>query len=225
MLTQDSYFPFSAKIDRISNVTYELLQNAYISRDLPVIISDSHEPWPNQPNFIEFLQTMPTLLHSKPCNCATNLYTTSKPIKLKHFLRQIEREITAEWFLHWRNCEFDAVKATRSIIAASNRLYYIPMHWPPFQSSWLLLSHQFKMIKMKNLLIRDLAVVLQLRGSFAVELVIQKECSAICLNLSFQLTEGEALIFNSKMWKFFYQPIVSSQDDESITFIHEIEMN
>lgn len=206
-------------------MTYELLQNAYISRDLPVIIGDSHEPWPNQQNFIEFLQTKPTLLNSKPCNCATNLCTTSKPLKLSHFLRQIEREMIAEWFLHWRNCDVDAVKATRSIIPASKRPYYIPMHWPPFQSSWLLLSQQFDMMKMKNLLVRDLVVVLQLKGTIAGELVIQKECSAICSDVIFQLTEGEALIFNSRMWKFFYQPIVSAQGDQAITFIQEIEIN
>lgn len=222
---------FSDQIDRISNATYGRLQSVYLSRDHPVLIIDSHDIWrePNvdfpdeDANFIDFLLTIPQLRYSIPCNIGTNLLKirNGSP-KLQTLLRQSSKLGSKGWFLHFRNCDFDAVKASRAIIATQNRPYFLSTHLPPFHFSWLLLSQNFETKIAKRLPLNDLAIVLQLSGKLKGRLTVPKECKTICSDLEFKLNAGEALVFNAQLWKFYYHNI-NLQANLTITFIQEIQ--
>lgn len=220
------------EIDRISNVTYGDLQNHYMSRDLPVIVSDSHDVWPNRndvpADFIEFLLTLPKLRHTVPCNTVTNLLQMRNGVPNLHRLLKQARNLESEdWFLHFRNCEFEGVKASRRIFPSKHRPYFVSTHLPPFHSSWILLINQFGMGFDKQIPVKDLVLVSQLSGQISGRLAIHTECIDFCANLEFQLNAGETLLFNAEMWKFFYhntkmmEPTVKS----TITFIQEIQIN
>lgn len=211
------------------------MNTIYISRDIPVIITDSHGEWPNNMDvnmdFIEYLQTLPDLLHSKPCNIGTNLMQIhDKNPKLNHLLKQMQKisvkspASQKEWFLHFRNCEFAAVKASRAIFPLKNRPYFLSTHLPPFHSSWLLLSKNYEIPAEKRLLVKDLVFVFQLSGRITGRLTVQKPCIDLCSDLKYQLNEGETLIFNAQMWNFYFHNILS-QTKLTITFIQEIQLD
>lgn len=201
----------------------------YLSRDHPVIINDSHDVWPNQPDvpedFVEFLQTSPSLSYSIPCNIGTNLIQIrNEPPKLQHLLRQttkIDEDPSEGWFLHFRNCDFEAVKASRATFPLKNRPYFISSHLPPFHTSWILLSKHYEMTAEKRLPLKDLVIVLQLSGQISGRLTVQKDCKDICSDQEFELNAGEALVFNAQMWNFYYRNS-KIQAIFTITFIQEI---
>lgn len=215
------------QIDRIMNISNEILQTVYIARDNPVIISDSHEPWQTQisshhiDSFIHFLQAMPYLPNAIPCNTLTNLHSST--VKIKHLLNRIERGILNEWILQIRLCDFESVKATRSIFRIGHRPYYIPSYWPPFKSSWLLLSHQYEMSTMNQLPVDGVVIVLQLKGTLNGRLEVRAPCVERCFDQQFQLVEGESLLFTSELWNLVYNFI--PQNEGTITFIQEIDLN
>lgn len=234
---------FSDRIDRISNTSYAHLHHMYLSRDHPVIITDTQNVW-HQPvagkeskdqegsqnenvdqngDFIEFLLSKPKLSQSIPCNIATNLLQlrNGRP-KLRSLLRQIPRLAETGWFLHFRNCEFEAVKASRVIFPHQNRPYFIPSHLPPFHSSWLILSKNYQMPFEKQLPLTDLVVVHQLSGEISGRLIMPRGCGDICSNLEFKLSAGEALMFNAQMWQLYYSS-TNLHSNLTITFIREIQ--
>lgn len=230
---------FSDDIDRISNTSYVHLQNVYLSRDHPVIITDSHNIW-HKPNadaqdndhndqnedknddFIAFLLATPKLSQSIPCNIATNLLQlrNGHP-RLRSILQQIPNLDSVGWFLHFRNCEFDAVKASRAIFSHQNRPYFLSSHLPPFHSSWLMLSKNYEIPHEKRLPLTDLVMVHQLNGGIIGRLTVPKECANICSDLEFKLNAGETLVFNAQMWQLYYANI-NLHANLTITFIREI---
>lgn len=219
----------SVGIDRISNATYGELQSVYFSRDLPVIISDSHDAWPNQndgpENFIEFLQGLPKLRYSVPCNILTNLLQIRRDApNLQRLLKQSIEIGSTEWFLQFRNCEFEAVKASRAIFPLKYRPYYISNHLPPFHTSWLLISNHYEMANENRLPVKDLVFVFQLQGHVIGHLSAMKKCREFCEDQKFELHAGEALIFNAEMWNFYYRNTITELHSKStITFIQEIQ--
>lgn len=220
------------KIDRLSNITYGHLQSNYLSRDIPVIITDSHDPWPNQFNvpddFIEFMQTIPMLRNSEPCNTVTNLLQIRDVApNVQKLLRQAENIRSNGWFLQFRNCDFEAVKASRSIFPLNQRPYFISSHLPPFHSSWFLLSNHYKMLNEMHVPVNDLVFAFQLSGEISGRLVVKTKCGDFCANQEFQLNAGESMLFNAEMWNFFYYNanIFDSQAELTITFIQEIHIN
>lgn len=219
-------------INRITNTTYKDLYDNYLLRQIPVIISDSHDAWtdlrPDQ-NFIKFLQSQPPLMRSVPCNVATNLLMerSSKPTTLQKLMKQTELLANnEEWFLHFRNCQFDAVKYSRAILPHTRRPYYLSSHLAPFYSSWLLVSNHYRMTLLKQLNVKDLVVVLQMQGVIDITLAIKEPCTDVCINHEFHLHEGEALIFVATTWDFFYSPVensVAERNELTVTFIQEID--
>lgn len=191
-----------------------------------MIINDSHDIWPNQPDvpddFIEFLLSSPSLKYSTPCNVGTNLLQIRDDTpKLQYLLRQTRKMESKGWFLYFRNCEFEAVKASRATFSLKNRPYFISAHLPPFHTSWILLSKQFEMSVEKRVPVKDLVIVLQLNGQILGRLAAQSNCKEFCSDQEYELNAGEALVFNSKMWKFYYRNI-NLQSNLTITFIQEI---
>lgn len=194
---------------------------------MPVIISNSHEPWlqplfGNKSNdFISFLRSLPNFSTAIPCNTFTNLHSSS--VILKHLLNRIEQNILPDWILQFRLCDFESIKATRAIFPVAKRPDYIPKYWPPFKASWFLISHQYESATLRELPLDGLAIVFQLKGTLNGMLRMQDGCVHFCSDQEFQLAEGEALILSSKMWKLNYKSI--GQFDGMATFIQEIEIN
>lgn len=223
------YSYISDAIDRISNTSFGNLNAIYLARDHPVIISDSHDVRKVPVDFIEFLLSLQHLRQSIPCNTVTNLLQIhrNEQQNLKRILEQTHRiGPMKEWFLHFRNCEFDAVKASRAIFSQKSNPYFMSNHLPPFRSSWILMSHQYDgLLNEKSLPVKDLVFVFQLKGKLAGRLAVQKKCEFLCATQDFQLNAGEALIFNAEMWDFFYSNNTSESHAESslaVTFIQEI---
>lgn len=210
------------------NITGELLQTVYISRNIPVIVTDSHVPWQrplaaNSPDdFIGLLTSLPDLRHTIPCNCHTNLHS-SRALKLDILLDRIDRGLFDKWILQFRLCEFAAIKASRGIFSLANRPYFIPSYWPPFKSSWLLLSHRYDATTMRTMPFDGLVIVLQLKGTLYGRLEMHGNCIDSCAGQEFRLDDGEALLFASSVWKMWYH--FDGGNDETITFIQEIEFN
>ncbi|XP_031634291.1 uncharacterized protein LOC116347716 [Contarinia nasturtii] len=218
-------------IDRISSTTYATLQSVYLSRDNPVIIDDSHAVWPNQPdvseNFIEFLFDLPDLRNSIPCNIGTNLLQvrSGNSPKLQHLLRQMSKIDSKGWFLHFRNCDFDAVKSSRLIFPLKHRPYFISSHLPPFHTSWILLSKHYNISTEKHLPVKDLVIVLQMSGTLSGRLTVRRDCKEICSDQMLKLNAGESLVFNAQMWDFYYIHNINSHANLTITTIHEIQID
>lgn len=218
----------SDTIDRISNTSFGILNAIYLMRDHPVIVTDSHKADNVPVNFVEFLQKLPQLRHSIPCNTVTNLLQIrNEHAKLKHLFDQTEKIGTKDWFLHFRNCEFEAVKASRGIFPHKYRPYFMSSHLPPFHSSWILISNQSNAMNEIRLPVKDLVFVFQLRGKLIGRLFVQKKCTGLCANHDFQLNAGETLIFNADMWDFYYNKnnFHSQSKSFAATFIQEIRLD
>lgn len=222
------YVSIADAIDRISNTSFGNLHDIYLVRDHPVIVSDSHNADDVPEDFVEFLQSFPQLKYSMPCNIATNLLQIrNRQPNLKNIFQQTKRIGTKEWFLHFRNCEFEAVKASRGVFPHKYRPYFLSNHLPPFYSSWVLISKQYKIMDEMRLLLKDLVFVFQLKGKLTGRLFVQEQCKFFCDNQDFQLNAGETLIFNAEMWDFYYHNNNSQLHAESlaVTFIQEIRVD
>lgn len=238
-------FTISDTIDSLTNATYKTIQNAYLLRNIPVVVKDSHKSWADLSKsqhgetmeFTEFLQTQTKIMESVPCNLETNLLWHSTG-NIRKLFKQVHNtpEITS-WFLHFRNCQFSAVKASRTIFGHTQKPYYLSSHLPPFYSSWILISQNYDVSKKwKQLKVRGLVMVLQLSGSIECIVEARSACFEECGQYKITLLTGEALIFMDRMWDFHYRPLSISaknaddwkfdyKNETSITFIKEIEWN
>lgn len=161
-------------------------------------------------------------MNSIPCNVATNVFQAQDHSpKLRGLFKLID--LATEWFIHFRNCDFEAVKATRTIFPFKNRPNFISSHLPPYRSSWILLSEHYEMPKMKHLIVKDTVFVFQLNGRIVGKLKVQNDCIGLCLDQEFELNAGEALVFNARMWNFYYRSM--ADDNLTVTFIQEIEID
>lgn len=201
------------------------MQSIYLARDHPVIISDSHSVDTVPADFVDFLQTLPHLKFSIPCNTITNLFQIrNEQPNLKRLLEQTRKIGTKDWFVYFRNCEFEAVKSSRAIFPPKRRPYFMSNHLPPFHSSWYLISNQNNQkLNDKRLPVKDLVFVFQLRGNVAGRLGVQKKCALFCADQEFYLNAGETLIFNADMWDFFFygRTFTSQSESLAVTFIQE----
>lgn len=162
---------------------------------------------------------------------ASNLF--AKRTTLQKILRQIERlPLEEKWFFHFRNCQFESVKASRAIVPHHRRPYFLPNHLPPFRSSWLLVSHQYELTSkhaddenrgLKLLNVRDLVIVMQLHGEIEGSLEVSAPCASHCADLTFKLTAGQSIVFVADFWNLYYGPIANANDDLATTFIIELE--
>lgn len=110
---------FLDQIDVISKTSFNIINDKYLLRGLPVIISDSlhnvaDSSGQSLSNFIDNMMfNMSDMLKSDACNFETNLIlskyaTPDKAIKiLKHSLKDSDE--IAPWFISWRNCQLKAV--------------------------------------------------------------------------------------------------------------------
>jgi hypothetical protein len=112
---------FADQIDVVSRTSYKIINDKFLLRGLPVIISDSlrnaESSKQSLSNFIENLSVnMSDMLNSEACNLETNLMLSkyAMPDKAMKMLKNSfkESEELAPWFISWRNCELKAVSST-----------------------------------------------------------------------------------------------------------------
>lgn len=219
-------FNVSVDIEMRTNMSYVDIEKQYLRRNHPLIIGNSHLPWHEMHSgfdFIEFLYSDRNLKESRPCNIITN--SLISPRTLGQLLKQIDLIADNEkWFFQLRNCEFDAIKASRAIIPIEARPQFLSQHLPPFRSSWILASQNYEMKANRPLNLRHLVVVLQLSGTITGHLQPNEVCLSNCIDLEYQLNEGESMIFSSDMWSFSYRALNEENYDRIIsTLIQEIE--
>lgn len=201
----------------MENISYTLLHDKYILRGHPVIISDSHDIWPDDINIASYLFTLKGFVHSDPCELQSNLILDEFS-KMKVLLEIIEENIdnaNEKWFIHFRNCDFEAIKSVRSV---SPKPYYYSPHLEPPYTSWILMSQNYKFDEPKTLSLLNLVIVRQLIGVLEIVLEAKDECNEVCNKHHVELEEGEALVYFSKLWNFKYLP---SDRDLSVTVITE----
>lgn len=208
-------------VAQIANTTFTHLEDNFLLRTHPVIIDDSHQSWAelNRGSFLEYTSLLTQLMESTPCNVLTNLM--SRPFLSINPLLELAMT-TNNWFLHFRNCEFSAVKDSRAII---DRPYYLSPHLNTFYASWILVSSNYTMSEMKMLDLRGVILVLQLNGHTKMLLEPKQMCAGVCKSFEIMLAAGKALLFPSDFWNFSYKPMESTNPDEilSVTFVEEIE--
>lgn len=215
----NSYLPFKflEKITNLSNISYQHLYDKHLLRGRPVIITDSHDSWTKTENFASHLLSLPDLMHSKPCELQTNLifYKKSDLTTIFQIIEEnIERE-NDEWFLHFRNCEFEAIKVSRAFIP---KPYYYSSHLEPPYTSWILLSQNYNHHEYKHLSLLNMVIVQQLIGTLDITIEAKDACYDVCGSHHIQIFEGEALVLMSRLWNFKYLP---SSKDLSVSVMTE----
>lgn len=205
---------FTDKITFVSNISYHDLHDKYLLRGHPLIITDSHEPWSENKDFATYILTLPALVHSNPCELQTNLILY-KLLDLKTLFHLVTETGTDQFFLHFRNCDFEAVKASRAIIP---KPYFYSSHLEPPYTSWILLSQNYHHTKHKDLSLLNLVILQQLKGWVDVMIEAKEACWDVCGSHHVRIGEGEALVLMSKLWNFKYLP---SAKDISVTVVTE----
>ncbi|XP_055643249.1 uncharacterized protein LOC129779665 [Toxorhynchites rutilus septentrionalis] len=206
-----------SKRDRIS---YDELNEHYLLRSLPVVISDSHRKWSN--DLQDFLQSLEPLLLSRPCNLQTNLlFSPSISTKVEHkYLNMLDiiskSHHNDSWFLHFRNCELSSVKKTRLLVG---RPYFYASHLEMPYTTWFLMSNSYSVQSPKVLNLKGLIIVTQLKEMLRITLSAKGECDRVCRELHVELLEGQSLVFSTNLWSLEYLP--ESYNRTSISFVSE----
>lgn len=201
----------ASNVTRTSNLTFKKLQDNFLLRGMPVIISDSHTPWLSDFNFLNELLHIDDFMTSDPCNVKSNL-AMRQWMKLRKMLESIQEN---SGFLHFRNCEFGALKATRRLY---EKPYFYLSHLEPPHSTWFLVSHNFTSFRETRLNVVDLVVVQQMKGNVELALEGKEDCFEECGKFVETLVEGESLVFISELWNLRYKPV---EANFSVTIVTE----
>lgn len=194
-----------------------MIYNNYLIRGLPVIIEQSHPKWDSN-NFTDYLFKQDKLIDSNPCEMQSNLIF-NKYSSLEEMLElSVRAKDNDSWFFYFQNCDFEAVKASRLLM---DKPKYLSFHLDPFQASWILMSQYYES-QWKKLKVRGLILVMQLQGDGEFRLEAQEPCDEYCGDHHVKIIEGEALIFVTDLWRFFYR---SNNFEKSLTFITETDWN
>ncbi|XP_022200561.1 uncharacterized protein LOC111057444 [Nilaparvata lugens] len=196
-------------VDRVDKVGYDSLLNNYLSRDVPLIVTDAMESWPVMntndfyfDNITQLYLQDEKLVDTVPCILTTNLRTGSSD--LLAFLKRIHSSSVDKWFVHWQNCDIHAVKALRKFY---QRPYFLSSSVSPAHFNWVLMSSDYNTNNYKKVeLDSGLIMLAQLRGSTVFKLTPHNLCNSSCPQLSSDLSEGEILVFTNYLWNFEYRP-------------------
>ncbi|GAB0093014.1 uncharacterized protein DMENIID0001_080660 [Sergentomyia squamirostris] len=199
-------------ITRTWKTDYSYLED-FIERGLPVVLMNAHEGWPED-NFTEHLLTLEPLLESIPCLMISNLIV--RQTSVQELIERVQRVEESSWFVHFRNCEFPAVKVTRLI---APRPHFFPPHLEPAYSSWIIMSHRYDHPEFKELILQGIILVRQMQGRGKFQLSGRGECLKECGEYIVELTEGDALLFTTDLWDFAY--LTTESSTKSVTFITE----
>lgn len=207
-------------VRHVQNLQFHEFHDQYLLRGSPVVVKDSNNVWSkDEKSCIKLLQNIYKNVESKPCNLQTNL-VSKKNTKLSKIFQIIESLMNESekdnegWFLQFRNCEFEAIKASRAI--SSKPYFYAALEQP--HSSWLLISNNYIGKYTNTLNLIDLVIVQQLKGILEIILEAKNGCFEYCGDHTVTITEGQALVFMSRLWNFKYLPTNKSF---SLSFITE----
>uniref|UniRef100_A0A1B6CL03 Cupin-like domain-containing protein n=1 Tax=Clastoptera arizonana TaxID=38151 RepID=A0A1B6CL03_9HEMI len=197
------------KIDRLDKVNYEFLMSNYLDHDAPFIITDAMDSWPvmNTDNFYfenitQLYLKDEKLTETVPCILTTNLRTGSSDLVV--FLKRIQNSNLNKWFVHWQNCDINAVKALRKLY---QRPYFLPNTISPAHFNWVLMASDYNANNFKKVeLDSGLITLSQLRGKTVFKLIPHNPCNMSCPELRGSLQEGEMLVFTNFLWTFEYHP-------------------
>lgn len=201
------------KIDFLSNTSYSYIEENYLEQGMPVVVTDTKNSL-SLMKFIEALNSTDLIENSNICNLETNL-VIKKYASLENAFYKMESD--ANYFLHWRNCNFQALKESRKLI---EKPYFYPFHLEPYYSSWFLISKTYYGSK-KTLYLEGLIFVNQLEGRLNVILDPKEECTEACVGKEMVLQEEDSLVFLSEFWNFAY---VTDETEGSLTTILEIRL-
>lgn len=195
------------------------MKSKFLNRGHPVVIEEPQfvSEHSNIHDYVAILQNDTNLVNSNPCNLQTNLITGAQ-FKSLNALLDLMINSTDGWFLHFRNCDFDAVKASRGL---EQQPYFLKSLLKPFSSSWIIMSNRYLVKKPRKLLLKNLVVVKQIVGSIDVLIEPRTGCKD-CKDFFMQLHVGRTLVFSAEYWNFYYVP---SDNGISVTFLREYEVN
>nr|XP_022899734.1 uncharacterized protein LOC111413109 isoform X2 [Onthophagus taurus] len=196
-----SFCEYLETIDVIDSFEIDLIYENYIKLNKPVILENGLENW-NIPNLnstlFDRILSDKVIAKSYPCKFSSNLYF--KDDTLSESLKNYKNHRI--YFMHFQNCQYDAVKAMRKYFPRPN--FLVPEIYPT-QYSWLVKSKNYKIEKYKELFFDDSIIIVgQLEGG--VEVMLHPEtCENDCPTLKINLIKGEVLIFTN-FWRFAYLP-------------------
>ncbi|XP_031782233.1 uncharacterized protein LOC103317435 [Nasonia vitripennis] len=197
-------------IDRLSDVRYRQLVDNYFSRDAPAIITDAMHSWSAMntdffwfENITQLYLENERLMETVPCALTSNLRTGSSD--LAAFLRRVHSPGVAKWFVHWQNCDINAVKVLRKYY---QRPYFLSSTVSPAHFNWVLMSSDYNSPNYKRVeLDSGLIALAQLRGATQLRLTPINPCNSSCPELIADLHQGEMLVFTNLMWNLEYAPM------------------
>lgn len=140
-------------------------------------------------------------METVPCALNSNLRTGS--LDLAAFLRRVHSPGVAKWFVHWQNCDINAVKVLRKYY---QRPYFLSNSVLPAHFNWVLMSSNYNSPNYKRVeLDSGLIALAQLRGATQLRLTPINPCNSSCPELIADLHQGEMrklLYFNFSFCRF-----------------------
>nr|XP_023012909.1 uncharacterized protein LOC111502949 [Leptinotarsa decemlineata] len=192
-------------IEVYETIDEDILDERYIKRDRPVILSKGLEMWPNDSKFIQELRLNEHFSSSYPCELSTDI------LKDLRTIYQIIENVDQfdEFFLHFQNCDVDAMKIFRRFTFRPEAL---PPVYSPVLYNWLIWNKNYNTSNYKRVaLVEKVAVFGQLFGYTYVSLIPRKNCEFVCPQLNIKLTGREMLIFSS-LWDLEYRPFEKGEN-------------
>lgn len=209
-------------VARISADTSSIMiERKYLKRHRPIIIEPIiyHTTSIDSKNFIDRFMLILDTLDAGYCNIQSN-YFAKNTANLHELMASINNtDETDGFFIHFRNCNFNSVKASRIFWKKPN---YLLLHLSPFYSSWILISKNYQFKRAKYLDVQGMILVNQISGKLEISLQPRKPCDVDCVDMQIQLTANEVLMFIADLWEFSYNPI-DNDVEKSITFITEFD--
>lgn len=194
----------------------DAIYEQYIKLHVPFKITTKTDlPWKIKSlpvsNLTEMLTQNTILSNSYPCKLSTNLFKSYDDVTFNTILNRAPN--AQRYFIHFQNCEWDAVKQFRIF---TPRPAFLHREIAPIQYSWLLLNRDYKVAKFKRVDLKEnIAVVVQVTGTTNFRLVPQKQCEFECFELDVGLEEGEVMVLTS-LWDLEYQPVVHHGENVAV---------
>lgn len=210
-----TYCEYIHNIDVVDAKESEFIHQKYIKLNKPAILENGIEYWTNTVDFQGILDAMfddETLANSHPCKFKSNTYSGTG--NLYQSLKNLDDY--SSYFVHFQNCDFNAVKAFRKYF---KRPKFLATEIYPIQYSWLLISQNYNVNKFKPIVLTDqITVVGQFLGRNDI-ILHPHECGEDCEVLKIDLRAGEVLIFGG-VWNMEYRPFGEGQNMAVILETH-----
>ncbi|OXA56226.1 hypothetical protein Fcan01_08941 [Folsomia candida] len=194
------------EIARMANVSQTLVNEEFIRREKPFIITDGMDDWDimmtDQFWFDNITEIYLRQANFQVCNVNTNLRISNGDFT--RLLKRLYNPRTQGWFIHWENCQKDMAKSVRQYY---RRPYFISDSLDFTGSNWVLMSSDFNGRVYKKIEGTDSLMLLhQVRGSNHVRISPREACRGHCPELLGTLNEGEILVVTNLVWILEYIP-------------------